>query len=217
MKQVFDESAASQEYRQEFFDIVTEEYKKIFGSVDTNHYRAFGENMAIIYAKYHSNDDHLNYQANLFLGKIRPLLKMPPPPPVVDLSRDIAGLQASAEASKLGDSAQHQGRTSVHGGTDEEWRSDPEVNIGETQPSDYCNKPWTPPSPYGDTKYTKEVQDLRWALHLCQVPDLYHVGIITLGGINTINTFASMSTTKWSELAKSIVKGSMKIFINDNH
>ena len=32
-------------------------------------------------------------------------------------------------------------------------------------------------------------------------------GIITLGGINTITAFASMSTKKWDDLAKSIVKG----------
>ena len=131
IKTVFQISVESLERRDRFLDRVTVEYRKFYPSEGTRHYKVFHENMVLIHAKFNTNERMLDYQTELFLGKIRPFLTMPPPPPVVDLSRGTEDHQALAEASKLLESSRDQVQRSVSGGNNEGWRSDDEMDTCE--------------------------------------------------------------------------------------
>mmetsp|Transcript_20756 Transcript_20756/g.31725 ORF Transcript_20756/g.31725 Transcript_20756/m.31725 type:complete len:102 (+) Transcript_20756:267-572(+) len=66
-------------------------------------------------------------------------------------------------------------------------------------------------------QYTTEILSLRRALYLCEVPNAYHVGIITLGGVNTIEAFGLMSMSRWNDLGKLLSKNKPCILLNDKH
>ena len=194
---------------------------------DTQHFQVYIKNMEIIYSKYRHDKGLLERERKVFLHSIRPLVSMPPPPrrnddPEVQVSEvqevedskpPISEVQVS-EVQDVKDSKPRASSKIASGGNGDD-PSDGSTSV-ETNEGDYRKAAWEPKPPYHDTQYTLEIQQLRRAFYLCEVPDDYHVGIITFGGINTIEAFAHMTMSKWRDLAKSLVK-KPGIVLNPKH
>ena len=193
-------------------------------SIDNNsdHYKSYVHNMDNIFANNYHNEDQLEEAANLFVKSIRPSVPMPPPPrvqfeQVEDSKPPAEEVPHDTSDHNVDEVAGNDMVVAPDGGGDGGSMSSDDVSDKGHRDGYYQKVSWNPLHPYEAMRYTKEIQSLRRALYLCEVPDAYHVGIITLGGVNTIETFGLMSMTRWTDLAKLLAKNKPCIFLNDKH